>query len=137
MSNSHPTATTNKPVYSFLTVVVFAASLVALYLTGHADDGGVFIALVVSTLPSLVAAIASERTARDIRNGVVQDKARQGAHEAISEAEVLTRPGPVVQAHLEAQTAQLAALTTILGDVKGKQADMAATVETLATGEPS
>lgn len=109
-----PTVRTNTPLYSFLSLVVFVGAMVALIVTDHASDSGVLLAVVVSTLPSLVAAISSERTARDIRNGVVQDKARQGAHEAIAEAEVLTRPGPVVQSHLQAQTAQLAALTAML-----------------------
>ena len=122
MANPHPTTSTNTPIYSFLSLVVFVAGLVVLTVTDHADDGGVFIALVVSTLPSLVAAISAERTARDIRNGVVQDKARQGAHEAIAEAEVLTRPGPVVQAHLEAQAAQLGALTSLLSELHPKAA---------------
>lgn len=115
-----PTARTNPPLYSLLSLVVLVGAVVALIVSGHANESGVYIAVVAAAVPGLVAAASSERVARDIRNGVMQDKVRQGAHEAIAEAEVLTRPGPVVQSHLEAQSAQLAALTALLGHVSTK-----------------
>ena len=75
---------TSTPVYSLVTIVIFVASALVLILTGHEDNaGGIFLASIFTTLPSLVAATMSERAARDIRNGVVEDKARAGAVKAM------------------------------------------------------
>lgn len=74
---------TNKPIYSLAAIVVFVGSMTALYLTDKADGAGVLLAVSAGTLPSLCAALYSERTARDVRNGTIRKKAKEGALEAI------------------------------------------------------
>lgn len=77
----------NLPVVAAGTMVILIGYAVLLAVTGHMSDqivGG----LIVSTIPSLAAAGFAERAARDIRNGVVQDKAKAGVHEALAETGV-------------------------------------------------
>lgn len=112
---SNPTPPSNRPVWSFAALAVFVVSLTILYATGKDSGAGLFVALVVGNLPTLVAAIASEQAARDIRNGTVARKAKEGAMAAIEESEVITRDGPVATSVLEGQRAQLAALNATLG----------------------
>jgi hypothetical protein len=79
---------TNTPLYSFATLALFVVGIVVLIVTDNEDDGGLFIALAISTIPSLVASLFAERAARDIRNGVLQSKAKAGAQEALDETGV-------------------------------------------------
>lgn len=83
------------------------------------------IGMVAGVVPGLVAATYAERASRDIRNGTVVEKAREGAvkafHDpqakaqvrqaavqALEDAQVVTRVGPVV-------TAEVAALAELVG----------------------
>jgi len=94
------------------------------------------ISLVAGTVPGLVAATYAERASRDIRNGTVVAKAkegavqalqdpaaltqvrhqvREGATQALEEAQVVTRTGPVVTAEVAA-LAELVRLTRDIHD---------------------
>ena len=44
--------------------------------------------LVGTTIPALIAAAFAERAARDIRNGVLQNQVRKGAHDALREQRI-------------------------------------------------
>lgn len=114
MSVSSPTPPANRPLWSFGALAVFVLSLTVLYATGKDSGAGIYIALVAANLPTLVAAIASEQAARDIRNGTVARKAKEGATAAIQETGVLVRTGPVAQAQLAASAANTAALNATL-----------------------
>jgi hypothetical protein len=119
MSNlKPPAAVTRQPIYALVALVAFLASTVTVIVTGNADSP-LFWPIVAGSVPSLVAAIAAERASRDIRNGTIVEKAREGAVQAIEETEVLTRNGPVVAKQLDTLAANTAALTTLLGDVHG------------------
>lgn len=107
MSIVNPTPPHNRPVWSFAALLVFVASLTGLYLAGKDSGAALYIALVVANLPTLVAAIASEQAARDIRNGTVSRKAKEGAMQAIDESGVMLRDGPVANAQLAALNATL------------------------------
>jgi hypothetical protein len=100
----------NAPVYSFATIALFLATMTVLIVTDHADDGGLLIGLGVSTLPSLVASLYSEQVSRDVRNGVLVDKVKEGATQALEETGTVTRDGP-------AMTLAMQSLATILNDV--------------------
>lgn len=72
----------NLPLYSLTAVILF----VAFGVTGAvvADNDNVLqlmIGLIITTVPSLIAAAFAERASRDIRNGVVKDKVKEGLHE--------------------------------------------------------
>jgi hypothetical protein len=109
-----PKITTNAPLYTFGTIVLFVMAVVVLIVTNHADESGLFLALAISTLPSLVGSLFAERASRDIRNGVVVEQTRQGAAQAIEEKGVVVRQGPVVNA-------QIAALHALVEDMARKQ----------------
>lgn len=98
----------NLPVMAMASVVVFIIAGVVLTVTGHMSDN-VMTGLIVSTIPSFIAAAFSERAARDIRNGVVQDKTRQGVHEALIETGVTD----IVATAQETQPAVLQALANL------------------------
>lgn len=83
----------NVPVYSLVAVV----ALVGLAVLGLAvvplneKSTPLFysvVGLIVTTVPSLIAATFAERTARDVRNGTLEDKARLGTHQALKESGV-------------------------------------------------
>lgn len=93
----------NAPVLSIGAAVLFIIGAVAVVVSGHGDAGGgaLIVGLVVSTIPSLIAAAFAERVSRDVRNGTVTEKARQGAHKALAEAGVVTNNGAVTNAALQ------------------------------------
>lgn len=102
---------TSAPIYALGSILAFVAAVVILIVTNHEQgNGGMFIAFAISTLPSLVAALFAERSARDIRNGVVQDKVRQGATDALQETGVTE----VAQTALQTQAPALTALAQLL-----------------------
>ena len=76
---------TRIPLYSLAALVVFVIAATLLLLFGDPENSSIntFIGLVVATLPALVASFAAERASRDIRNGVVTEKAREGAEQAL------------------------------------------------------
>lgn len=112
-----------------------------LAFTGKLDDRATplvvsLLGMVATIVPGLVAATYSERASRDIRNGTVVAKAREGAvqafadpmakaqlrqaaGEALEDKQVVTRVGPVV-------TAELAALTQLLGEVRAMRSHQGA-----------
>jgi len=80
---------TNTPVVALATVALLLVSVVALILTGHFDEGGdALLALTLSTLPSIFASLYAERTARDVRNGVIAAQAKLGSRKALDETGV-------------------------------------------------
>lgn len=124
--------TRNTPIYSLLGLVTFVVAMVVVYLTGHADDAGVLLALAASTIPSLVASLSAERASRDIRNGVVSDKVHEATTRALIDAEVVTRTGPVATESVKALASQTAALEVILTDLHSLAARNAAQLQTVA-----
>lgn len=122
MSNITPPRkpVTHTPVYALASLVVFVAALTLLYLLDKADGAGLLVAVAVGNIPTLVAAIASETAARDIRNGTVAEKARQGAVAAIEESGVMLRNGPVANAQLAALNATLTELHTLTSRTESK-----------------
>ncbi len=81
----------NRPIYSLVAAIILVALvIVALIVVPHErnDQLLIVVGLIVSTVPSLLAAGFAERTARDVRNGVVQQKAREGAQQALDDSGV-------------------------------------------------
>lgn len=107
----------NRPLYTFLTVVVMlcvagAVLIFAPFDAAHNTDLAIFFGILTSSLPGLVSAFFAERGSKDIRNGVVVDKAKQGASAAIDESGLTEH----VHAQAQAQQAATAALITLLQD---------------------
>lgn len=90
MSNAEIPRGHNKPLYSLATAVLLTTigALVLIFGSENGSNTVVLIGLVATTVPSLIAAAFSERTARDVRNGVLEEKARRGAHTALEESGV-------------------------------------------------
>lgn len=109
-------ATKNLPYASLASAVllIIVGAVVVVSGNGGENGGAILIGLVVTTIPSLIAAAFAERNAKDIRNGTVTEKVRQGTHKALDEAGVVTRDGPAVQAAMTASAASTAALTALL-----------------------
>lgn len=106
-SSGTPRASTNLPVYSLIAAVVFVGLAVAALVFVPADDVRItqvvlLVGLVVSTVPSLIASAYSERTSRDVRNGVLVDQVKVGTKQALTEHGVVTRDGPYVHATTQA-----------------------------------
>jgi hypothetical protein len=105
------------------------ALVVALTLAGRLDAQSTplvvtLVGFTTTLLPGLFAAVFAERAARDIRNGVVVDRAREGAAQAIRDEQVVTRTGPVV-------STELAALAELVGSVREQRAAMQANTDAL------
>lgn len=114
----------NTPHYTLgagvlLTVVAMFAALA----TDDRDTLRTLMGLIVSTVPSLLAAGYAERASRDIRNGTVAEKARQGTVKALEDTGVTD----VVEASHRGQGTLLAmqALAALLEErgVKPDQVD--------------
>jgi uncharacterized membrane protein YjjP (DUF1212 family) len=71
------------------------ASVTALVVTGHANESTVTV--LVGLIPGLIASGYAERTNRDVRNGVVQEKAKTGAAAALTETGVQPKIENLVQ----------------------------------------
>lgn len=98
------------PLYGTACIVIMVIAAVVLVLFANpatAPSLSVVIGLLVTTVPSLVAAVFSERAAKDIRNGVLTEKVVKGTKQALQEHGVVVRDGP-------AATAALTALAQIL-----------------------
>ena len=90
---------TSAPIWAFLSIVTFVGSMVALTLTGH--DNSVLVPVLLSQIPSVVAALFSERAARDIRNGIVEEKAQSGAHAALNDPATMSKIVSMLETHVD------------------------------------
>lgn len=102
------------PLYALVATALFVTAAVVLVLFADPENQStvVVIGMIVSTLPSLVASFFAERASRDVRNGVLTEKVREGTVQAIQEEGVLVRNGPVVSTELAALSALLRQNTT-------------------------
>lgn len=118
--NTSPNRISNVPLYSLIATIALVVAAVVLVIFAPPDKQGftVLLGLLVTTIPSVVASIYSERASRDIRNGILVEKAKEGAKEAIAESQVLTRTGPVVSAELRALSRLLEANTVANRETK-------------------
>jgi hypothetical protein len=133
---NYPTPRNNAPMIAALCaavmlVLILVGGIVMLSMGKGLDDRSTplvvtLLGVVVTSVPALISAAFSERASKDIRNGTLVAKSREGAAqalderapaivkaatvEAIDESQVVTRTGPVV-------TAELLALTKILGHI--------------------
>jgi uncharacterized membrane protein len=85
----------NIPIIASIMAAVFLIAAVVMVMFTNEDRATTpqfvtLIGLVVTTIPSLIAAAFAERSSRDIRNGVVTDKAKDGALKALEESGVTT-----------------------------------------------
>lgn len=97
------------PLYALIAAVIFIIAAVVLAVIAPPDSEStvIVIGLIASTIPSLVAAFASEKTNRDIANGVLTEKARVGTRQALDETgltEIAATSGATQSAALEALT---------------------------------
>lgn len=78
----------NVPMYAVICIVVMVIAAVVLLLFANpatTPSLPLVIGLLVTTIPSLVAAVFSERASRDIRNGVMKDKVKEALDEKSNE----------------------------------------------------
>ena len=87
------------PLVSLGTLGLLLGTGLVLVLTGKADKGSglTLLAIVLGNLPGAIAAIYAERTSRDVRNGVVVDKSRQGAVAALADTQLVPEDNEAVQ----------------------------------------
>jgi uncharacterized membrane protein len=102
-----PGSHVNLPLYSLLTAGFLVALAVIALIFVKADNNTTpvlisIVGLIATTVPSLIAAAYAERTNRDIRNGVVEEKVKSATKEALVEHQVVTRDGPFVGASTQA-----------------------------------
>ena len=119
-SQARREVTPNAPHYTLAAgVLLVLGGLVVAAVTG-ADSLDQLLGLIVTAGPALLAAGYAERASRDIRNGTVREKVRQGTHQALEEVGV----PDVVEAAGRGQGSILAmqALAALLED-RGIRAD--------------
>lgn len=81
----------NRPLATMLVGVLLLALAGALLLIvpdAREDELGLILGVIVLAVPGLLAAGYAERTNRDVRNGVLTEKARQGAQRAMDDVGV-------------------------------------------------
>jgi hypothetical protein len=129
-------ANENRPPYriSIVGAVVAVIATTGAVIVGVAFSSGMssdttpilagLLAIVGSTVPSILSLVKVEQVSNDIRNGVVTEKARQGAEQAIENKGVVTRGGPVVLAEIDALKALVQTNNEILAHlVQGRKDD--------------
>lgn len=111
-----PNVPKNTPIFAYGAAVLLTAFAVVVIVSGNGgkNSGQLLVGLIITTVPSILAAGFAERVSRDVRNGTVVEKSRQGTHQALHEAGVITRSGPVVTQHLQATEASLTALRQLI-----------------------
>lgn len=79
----------NLPLYTFILAgLMLIAAVLAIVFAPNANDAHSLVEFVILSFPGFVAAGFGERNHRDIRNGVVQEKVKQGALDAFKESGV-------------------------------------------------
>lgn len=83
----------NRPMLAVVAALGMLLVVLALLLFVDFDENTTPIVVTVvlaiaTTVPSVLAAAFAERAARDIRNGVLEGKAREGARQAIEERDL-------------------------------------------------
>lgn len=92
MSNKPKTMASNAPHVAIgATVVLVVVGVAAALIADDRASLTALLALVVTTVPALVAAAYAERASRDIRNGTVTQKAREGTTKALEDTGVAQR----------------------------------------------
>lgn len=79
--------TKNFPWTTVVVLAILVTALIVLSLIRN-ESANLIIPVLVGLIPGLLAAGYAERTNRDVRNGVVQHKAKEGAKEALAETGV-------------------------------------------------
>jgi hypothetical protein len=82
---------TNTPVFSLLAaILLIGLAIVGLVVVPDSRQNQLYIivGLIVTTVPSLIAASYAERIGKDIRNGVLTQKVQEGAQAALDDTGV-------------------------------------------------
>jgi hypothetical protein len=119
---------TNLPVFTLgaAVILVMLAILGFIFIpAGNVVAQESLIGLIVTTVPSLIAAAFAERTGRDVRNGVMEQKVKDGATKALQETGVTdvvdaSGRGAASAAAIKALTASTNALTTLVDRLEVK-----------------
>jgi hypothetical protein len=119
---------TNLPVFTLGAAVIFVMLAILGFIFIPANNviaQETLVGLIVTTVPSLIAAAFAERTGRDVRNGVMEQKVKDGATKALRETGVTdvvdaSGRGASSAAAIAALTASTTALNTLVNrlDVK-------------------
>lgn len=80
----------NVPLYSIIAATVFLtlAVILVIFADPHNIETITLIGFILSTIPSILASVFSEKSNKAITNGVVQEKARLGTTQALQETGV-------------------------------------------------
>lgn len=97
----------NFPWTSVVTLGILVVAVVVLSVV-NGNSHGEIVTVLVGLIPGILAAGYAERTNRDVRNGVVQEKAKAGTLQALSETGVTD----VVNIHSDLSRAYMQTLNT-------------------------
>lgn len=106
------------PLYSLIAFFIVVVGVVLLVIFGKGDnEATVVISALVVAIPGLVAAFRAEQNTNMIRNGVVSDKAKEGAIQALKDTGVVdtvVNAPTTTNALITTMNAHTAALTQLL-----------------------
>jgi hypothetical protein len=119
---------TNLPVFTLGAAVIFVMLAILGFIfipAGNVIAQETLVGLIVTTVPSLIAAAFAERTGRDVRNGVMEQKVKDGSIKALKETGVTdvvdaSGRGASSAAAIAALTASTNALTTLVDRLEVK-----------------
>lgn len=114
MSTPQATNTSGVPLRKRMPYVALGTAaclfLTAVGLSLAGKDTTTLVPYLASAIPGLLAAGFAEKNQRDLHNGVITTKSKEGAKQALNELGVVTRNEPLVEQSLQALTDILAAL---------------------------
>lgn len=106
----------NFPWATVAVLGILVTALVVLSLVSNTNSA-TLIPVLAGLIPGILAAGYAERTNRDVRNGVVQQKAKEGATEALTETgvtAVVANAAAQTQGYVDTLNAHTAALSQLL-----------------------
>jgi|SRR5690242_13891129 len=125
-----PNVPSNAPLATLaLAAMLLGTGVLIVLFGGDTDAAHQLLAVVIAALPALLAAGYAERTSRDVRNGTVVEKARQGARKALEDHHVLQESSPAVQGALAGQQASMEALARLLNSAAADGGTVTLTTE--------
>jgi hypothetical protein len=109
------------PIATIAGLVVVTAALLVLILFADPSRASSLEGTLIAVIPALIAAGYSERTSRDVRNGVVEAKAQAGAAAAL-QASGVTDAVSSAQAHSQSYVTALDTHTAALQELLARVA---------------
>lgn len=136
---------TNLPLFTLGAVCVLVALgiIAAIFIPARNQSTvDLLVTMIIASVPGMIGAAYSERNSRDMRNGVLEQKAKDGATKALQETGVTdtvdaSGRGAVAAKAIEALDLHTQALTTMVNTLNSQSDAVTGPVDNLSNATPT